>query len=183
MLLGQHCGRHQQAHLHPVVHGLEGRPQRHLGLAVAHVAADKPVHGPGEFHVGLDVVNGLGLVRRLDVGEGVFQFLLPDRIGAELMPPGNLAGGVGADEFLRHLPRRSLHLLLDARPVGGPQAGQGGRVFLGAHVGADPVQVVCGDVQLVALRVFQNEVLSLVAVLSHLRGSGEAGDAVVNMHD
>ena len=47
MLLGQHRGRHQHRHLIAVFDGLEGGADRHFGLAVADIAADQPVHGPG----------------------------------------------------------------------------------------------------------------------------------------
>ena len=54
MLLCQHGGGHQHGHLFTVHHCLEGCPQRHLGLAVAHVAADQAVHRARLLHVGFD---------------------------------------------------------------------------------------------------------------------------------
>jgi hypothetical protein len=44
VLLGQHRRRHQHGNLHPVGHRLEGGAKGDLGLAVAHVARDQPVH-------------------------------------------------------------------------------------------------------------------------------------------
>ena len=47
VLLGQHGGGHQEHDLAAVGGRLERGPQRHLGLAVAHVAADQAVHRAG----------------------------------------------------------------------------------------------------------------------------------------
>jgi hypothetical protein len=49
--------------------GLERGPQRDLGLAVADVADDQPVHRADELHVGLDLGRGSRLVDRLLVRE------------------------------------------------------------------------------------------------------------------
>ena len=51
VLLGEHGGGHQHRHLAAVGHRLERRAQRDLGLAVADVARDQPVHGPRALHV------------------------------------------------------------------------------------------------------------------------------------
>ena len=58
VLPGQHGGRHQNGRLLAVQHALHHRPQGHLRLAVAHVAAQQPVHGPGLFHILLDLRDG-----------------------------------------------------------------------------------------------------------------------------
>ena len=44
VLLGEDGGGHEHRHLVPVERDLERGAHRHLGLAVAHVAADEPVH-------------------------------------------------------------------------------------------------------------------------------------------
>ena len=44
VLLGQDGGGHQDGDLLAVHHRFEGGAQRHLGLAVAHIAADQAVH-------------------------------------------------------------------------------------------------------------------------------------------
>ena len=69
MLLGQDGGGHQHRHLLAVIHRLEGRPHRHFGLAVAHVAADQAVHRPQRFHVFLHIGYRLGLVRGVFKGK------------------------------------------------------------------------------------------------------------------
>ena len=58
-------GGHQHRHLLLVLDDLEGCPQRHLGLAVADVAADQPVHRLLQLQIGEDVVDRLLLVGRL----------------------------------------------------------------------------------------------------------------------
>ena len=70
VLLGEHRGRHQHRHLPPVHDGQERGAQRDLGLAVADVAADQPVHRLAALHVGEHVVDRLLLVGRLLEREG-----------------------------------------------------------------------------------------------------------------
>ena len=83
MLLGQHGGGHQHRHLLAIHHRLEGGAQGHLGLAVAHIAADQAVHRARAFHIALDFVQHAQLVFGLDIGEAGFQLLLPGGIRAE----------------------------------------------------------------------------------------------------
>jgi hypothetical protein len=47
VLPGQHGGGAQQGGLLAVQYALHGGPEGHLGLAVAHVAAQQAVHGRG----------------------------------------------------------------------------------------------------------------------------------------
>ena len=77
MLEGQHGGGGQHRHLLAVEHGAHGRAHGHLGLAVAHVAADQPVHGRLGGHVRGHVRDGRGLVGRLLVLEGLLELALP----------------------------------------------------------------------------------------------------------
>ena len=67
----------------PSLGGLEGGAQRDLGLAVADVAADQPVHRPRGFHVGLDQLDRLALVGGLGVGEALLELALPVGVGLE----------------------------------------------------------------------------------------------------
>jgi hypothetical protein len=77
MLRGQHRGRHEHRHLGARADGLERGTQRHLRLAVTHVADDQPVHRSVLLKVGLDLVRGTKLVGRLLVGKGSFHLRLP----------------------------------------------------------------------------------------------------------
>ena len=181
MLLGQHGGGHQQADLHAFVYRLEGGAQRNLRLAVTHVTADQAVHGPGLLHVGLDFVDRLGLVWSLDERERVFQLLLPYRVGAEIVSLRHLPGGIYPDQLLGHLPGGPLDPLLDAGPFGGAEAGEVGGVVLGPHVGGDPVQVVGGNVELVAVGVLQYQVFPVFAAVVYVGGAGEPGHPMVDV--
>ena len=73
MLVGQHRGGYQHRHLFAIDGGLEGRPQGHLGLAEADVAAEQAVHRAARLHVGLDLLDGAQLIGCLLVGEGHLQ--------------------------------------------------------------------------------------------------------------
>ena len=55
VLGGEHGRRHEDGDLLAVLGRLERRAQGDLGLAVADVADDEPVHRPGQLHVGLDL--------------------------------------------------------------------------------------------------------------------------------
>ena len=80
MPLRQHRGRHEDGDLLPVLHRLEGGAQRDLGLAVADVAADEPIHRPPAKHVGLDLGDGPLLVAGLGIGKGLLELALPGRV-------------------------------------------------------------------------------------------------------
>ena len=59
VLLGQRRGGYQDGGLLAVQDALHHRPQGHLRLAEAHIAAQQPVHGHGFLHIGLDLPDGL----------------------------------------------------------------------------------------------------------------------------
>ena len=77
MLLGQHGRRHEHRHLLAVLDRLERGPHRHLGLAVADVAAQQPVHRPRLLHVLLDLFGRRDLVVRRLVRELGLELPLP----------------------------------------------------------------------------------------------------------
>ena len=87
----EHGGRREERHLLAVHHRLEGRAHRHLGLAVADVAAQQPVHRRGRLHVGLDVGDRRPLVGRQVVRERALELLLPVRVGRERVAGHGLA--------------------------------------------------------------------------------------------
>ncbi len=62
MLLGQNRGGHQNGGLLAVQYALHNGPKGHLGLAVAHIAAEEPVHGAGLLHVVLNLHDAPQLV-------------------------------------------------------------------------------------------------------------------------
>ena len=80
MLLGEDGCRREDGDLLAVHHGLEGGAERNLGFAVAHVAAEQTVHGPGPLHVGLDLPDALELVGRFRIGKALLQLHLPGAV-------------------------------------------------------------------------------------------------------
>ena len=128
VLLRQQRGRHQHGDLLAVLHRLERRPHRDLGLAVADVAADQPVHRDGLLHVPLDLFDRGELVGRLGVREGVLQLALPRGVRAERVALGVLAGGVELDELRGDLADRLAGPGLGLLPVRAAHLVQGRRL-------------------------------------------------------
>ena len=92
VLLGEDRGRHQHGDLLAGVDGLERRPDGDLGLAVADVAADQPVHRLALGHVALDRLDGRELVGRLLIGERGLELGHPVAVlGRDRRMPGWLA--------------------------------------------------------------------------------------------
>ena len=117
MLLGQHGRRDQDRGLQPVQHALHDGAEGHLGLAVAHVAAEQAVHRGGGFHVLFDLRDAAELVVGLLIAEGLLKFRLPGAVGGEGVAGAALALGVESDELTRHLLRGGLGPGLRAGPV------------------------------------------------------------------
>ena len=103
VLLGKHCGGHQNGHLLAVHNRFHDGPEGHLRFAEAHVAAEKPIHGDGGLHILFDVGDAAQLVVRLRIGEIVFKFPLPGGVGRERVAGLPLSGGVELDELSRHI--------------------------------------------------------------------------------
>ena len=83
VLAREQRGRHEDRDLLAVEHRLGRGAQRDLGLAVADVAADEPVHRDRPLHVGLGLDDRLRLVGRLLVGERLLDLVLERRVGRE----------------------------------------------------------------------------------------------------
>jgi hypothetical protein len=151
VLEGQDGGRRQNGHLLAVHHRLECRPRGDLGLAVAHVAAEKPVHGRWGLHVALDVGDGRLLVRRQLVLERVLELLLPVRVGAERVPRDGLARGIELEQFTCHV----THGPADARlrPLPTRPAEPVERRARRAGVLLDEIEPLDGNEELVVTRV------------------------------
>ena len=148
MLLGQQRGRHQHDHLLAVLHGLERGADRDLGLAVADVAGDHPVHRDRLLHVGLDLVDGGQLVGRLGVGEGVLELALPGRVRAKAKPGRGRPSRVQLNQLGGDLPDRLARPALGLGPVGAAQLVQ--RRHLAADVAGQQVERIGRDEQPVA---------------------------------
>ncbi len=81
VLVSKHRGGREHRGLLAVAQALERGAHGDLGLAVAHVAAQQPVHGMGALHVFLDLLDGRKLVFGFGEIEGVFEFALPVAVG------------------------------------------------------------------------------------------------------
>ena len=183
MLLREDRRGAEHRHLQPVLHSLEGGPDRDLRLAVSHVAADQVVHGVRRLHGLLHGVDGLKLVAGLRVGEGVLHLVLPDGVRREGMAGEHLPRGVQRDQLAGHLASGPLRALLGPRPFLAAEARQRRRVVAGRDVGREPVQVLRGHVELVTLGVLQRKVLALSVLTGDEPHTGEARDAVVDVDD
>ena len=183
VLLGQDGGGHQNGGLLAVQNALHHRPQGHLGLAVAHVAAQQPVHGPGLLHIGLDVPDGLELVVGLRVGEGVLKLLLPGAVRREGMACQPLALGIQPDQALGQILGGGLGLAGGLGPLGAPQLIELGAlvVLAGADVLADQVQRRGRNVQHVLPGVGDLDIVLFHPVHRHAQHGHEPADAVMGV--
>jgi hypothetical protein len=116
VLLRQDGGRHQERHLPAIVDRLERRADGHLGLAVAHIAADQAIHRSRRLHVLLDRIHCAQLVVGLLVGEGGLHIFLPRPIRAVDKALDRLALGVELEQVVGDLGDGVLGALLDQAP-------------------------------------------------------------------
>jgi hypothetical protein len=117
VLLRQNGGRTEDRHLLAVVHGFERRPHRQLGLAVAHVAADEPVHRPRPQHVGLDLRQRGQLVRRLTVRERGLELGLPLAVRGECVARLRIAQRLEVDHLAGEVEDGGADLVFAALPT------------------------------------------------------------------
>jgi len=132
VLVGKKRRGHDHRGLVAVLHGLERRPERHLGLAESHVAAHQPVHGPLLLHVGEDILDGPLLVRRLLEGERRLELPVEVVRRGKGRAAHGLPRGVYLHQVLRHREDVLLHPLLGPRPGGRAEAIDLGGRDLGA---------------------------------------------------
>ena len=187
VLVGQHGGGHQNGRLLPLQHALHHRPQGNLRLAIAHVAAQQPIHGDRTFHICLDLLDAAELVIGLLEGEFVLKFPLPRVVGVKSISRLPLALGVEGDELLGHLFGGLLRLALGLEPVGAAQLGQLGllrpvRVLAPADELAHQVQLGGRHIQRVRPGVGQLDIVLLHPVHLHFGQGHKPGDAVFLMH-
>ena len=83
MLLREQSRGNDDGNLLSILDRFECCAHRNFGLAVAHITTYQSIHGDGAFHVRLHFINGGKLVDGLVVGESVFKFALPGRIGTK----------------------------------------------------------------------------------------------------
>jgi hypothetical protein len=183
VLLGEDRGRHQHRHLAAVHHRQEGGPQRHLGLAVADVAADQAVHRLAAAHVAEHVVDRLLLVRRLLEREGRLE-LAEVAVGLQVGVAGvDLAGGVDGEQLLGHGEDRLAGLLLHPIPAAAAEAVEGGHRALGADVLLHQADAVDRQVEAVAAGVLEVQVVALGAGDLQVAQAAIDADPVVEVDD
>ena len=181
MLAREQRGRHEDRDLLAVEHRLGRGAQRDLGLAVADVAADQPVHRHRPFHVGLGLDDRLGLVGRLLVGERLFDLVLERRVGPERVTDGREPAPVQHDELARDVAHRLAHLGPRLVPVGAAHLRQ--LRFLAAGVLADEPDVLGVDVDAVAALELDDEAVARDAEHLLRLHAVVATDAVHAVHD
>ena len=181
VLRGEDGRRHEDGDLLAVLGRLERGPQRDLGLAVADVADDEPVHRPDELHVGLDLGRGAQLVDRLLVRERRLHLGLPRRVGRERVAPRVGARGVQREQLLGEVVDRLADALLGAQPLGPAEPRQGRS--LAARVAADPADLLDRDEDPVAAGERQLEVVAILAGAAAAEHLLVAGDAVIDVDD
>ena len=181
VLAREQRGRHEHRDLRAVEHRLGRGAQRDLGLAVADVAADQPVHRDRPLHVGLRLLDRLQLVGRLLVRERLLDLLLERAVGRERVTRCREPAAVEDDELGRDV----AHRLADPRtrllPVRAAHLRE--LRFLAAGVLADEPDVLGVDVDAVAALELDDEAVARDA--EHLaRFHAEvAADAVHAVHD
>ncbi len=182
MLLREDRGRHQHRHLAALLPRLEGGAHRHLGLAVADVAADQAVHRLDVLHVLLHLDDRLELVGRLLVGERRLQLALPHGVGLEGVSLEGLPRGVGADQLVRHLLDRLLGARLGLLPRAGAEPVDRGPRALARGVARDQRELLHRDEQAVGLGVAELDAVGLLAVQGQPLHPAVDADPVVLVH-
>ena len=181
VLRGEDGRRDEDRDLLAVLGRLERGAQRDLGLAVADVADDQPVHRPDALHVGLDLGHGPQLVDGLLVRERGLHLRLPRRVGREGVALAPAARRVEREQLLGEVRDGLADALLRPQPLRAAELGE--RRALAARVARDPRDLLDRDVDPVAARERQLEVVALLAVAAAPEHLLVAGDAVVDVDD
>ncbi len=183
MLLGQQRGRAKDGDLPAAGHRGKRRPQRHLGLAEAHVAAHQAVHRKARAHVLQHGLDGGALIRRFleveSLGEGLVVALRELERVAFARGPRRIQ--------VQQFGRRVAHLAGRAAPCPVPFAAaqrmQRRSVRIGADVAPYQVQLRNRHVQLGLVRVLQvQELGGSFSKIQRLQ-SQVAPDSVLDVHD
>ena len=183
VLGGEDGRRDEDRDLLAVLDRLERGPQGDLGLAVADVADDEPVHRPAGLHVELDLGGGAELVGRLLVREARLHLGLPRRVGREGVALRVGPRRVQLEQLLGEVRDGLPDPLLRLQPLGAAELAQ--LRVLGAAVARDPGDLLDRDEDLVAAGEAQLEVVAVLAlgVVAAPEHPLVAGDAVVDVDD
>ena len=124
MLHTKNGGGDKKSHLRSSLHRFEGRPQGHLGLAVAHIAAKKPIHGTVLFHIPLHILGGRKLAFRLLILKGVFKFPLHLIVLRKSNSGTAHPFGIQGNQLFGHVLGGGLCFILGLFPIGSAHAGE-----------------------------------------------------------
>ena len=183
MLLGQDRRRCHDRHLAAIHDSLESRPDRHLGLAVSHIAAQKAVHGDGFFHIRLDFADGLQLIRGLLKRKFCLELLLPGGIGSKRMALRDLPLGIEPQQFRSQDGDGLFGPFGRPLPVRPSHTGKARRRPFAADVLVQEADLLDGHVQFIAVRVLQLQVIPMDAVDDDRFDAKIAPDALGIMDD
>ena len=183
VLLGEDRRRHEHQHLLAGVGGLEGGAQRDLGLAVADVAADQPVHRALGLHVPLDLLDRLALVARLRVGEGGLEVAQPVRVGREREAAPVAALGVEVEQLAGELLGGAAGARLHRVPARPAELGERRVLAAGADVARDLRELVDRHEDAVRALELEVEVVARDAGDALRVEAGEAREPVVLVDD
>ena len=183
MLLREHRRRHKNGRLLSVGHAFERGAQRHLGLAIPHVAAQEAVHRGRRFHVLFDILDRLQLVGRFLKGEIILELALPCAVRAEGVALLILAFGVELDQVERHFLNGGLGFLLLLLPFVSAQAVDFGRRAVSADELLHAVHLIGGHVQLVVPLILDIQIIAPEALALQPHRAAIHAHAVRFMHD
>ena len=183
MLLREHRRRHKNGRLLSVGHAFERGAQRHLGLAVPHVAAQKTIHRGRRFHVLFDILDRLQLVWRFLEGEIVLELALPCAVRAEGVALLILALGVEFDQIERHFLNGGLCFLLLLLPLVSAEAVDLGRRAVPADELLHAVHLIGRHVQLVVPLILDKQIIAPEALALQAHCAAIHAHAVRLMHD
>ena len=183
VLEGEHGSGHEHGGLLAVDSRLEGRPDGHLGLAEAHIAAHQAVHGSVALHVGFHGLCGLELVGGVLIDERSLELLLQIAVGTEGETLLLAALGIELDQVAGDVLELALGARLHLVPGAAAQLAQPRFHALLSAVLGELVQGVYRDKDDVAVEIHQLYHLLHGAVDLGAHQAAKLAYAVVFVHD
>ena len=181
VLKGEDSRRREERHLLAVHHRLEGGAHGHFRLAVAHIAAEQPIHRRRRLHVVFDVRDRRFLIRCQLVLERALELLLPVRIGAERVSRDCLARRIELEQLFGHVAHGFLDLRLGTFPGRAAEPIDGRLCRAGVLL--NEIEPLDGNEQFVVARIMQLDEFLLVVADADFLQANEDADAVVDVDD